>query len=184
MNLQSLPERFANCPLPIPDARRAHGDVLPSEESASIWLWAWPSLLGWPRCVEWLFSPVVGNSKYPGDLWGLDDAGNLLIVETKVDRPGARQNPLQDFLGYATTNSVRQFWSATALARRWRPLLDAELAFLKYDFRKFDPASPPTGKYPGVLPYSRHRIALWRWSQLYRELISPRFVTGECTGSP
>src|SRR3990167_6071043 len=94
-----LPPRSVRCDAP-PIARvgRRAGDILPSEESASFLLWAWPDLLGWPRQINWLFSPVVGKHKYPGDLWGLDSQGGLLIVETKFDRTRARQDPFADFI--------------------------------------------------------------------------------------
>jgi len=52
------------------------------EEEGSLWLWALPKLLLWDRPVRWLFS-FVSSEKREGDLWGLDEAGNLLIVEAK-----------------------------------------------------------------------------------------------------
>jgi len=54
------------------------------EEYAALWLWAYPQLLEWSQQIKWLFSPVTGKDKYPGDLWGMDDMGNLILVETKL----------------------------------------------------------------------------------------------------
>src|SRR5438105_126631 len=39
------------------------------EEAGTVWLWALPELLGWPSDITWLFSPVTGNTKRPGDAW-------------------------------------------------------------------------------------------------------------------
>lgn len=179
MERKSRHERFAQCAPPIPDARLIDGHLLPSEESASLWLWAWPSLLGWDRPVEWLFSPVVGNAKHPGDLWGIDDEGILLIVETKVDTAIARQDPLCDFCEYVAKPEVRDLWTSAELRKRWRRLFKQEMTFLREHFESFAPSVVPTGTYRGVVPYSRHRVALWRWQHLYRTQIAPRFEDGE-----
>jgi hypothetical protein len=52
------------------------------EEEGTLMLWAWPELLGWKKDIEWLFSPVIGQT-WPGDLWGVDESGALILVETK-----------------------------------------------------------------------------------------------------
>jgi hypothetical protein len=88
-------------PDPWPIRAKGKNDRLKSEEIGTFWLWAWPDLLGWPFQITWLFSPVTGKSKWPGDLWGLDDRGNLLIVETKLARNDrGPQDPFKDFIGF------------------------------------------------------------------------------------
>lgn len=163
---------------PIGDPRKPHGDLLPSEESATLWLWTWPSLLGWPRPVHWLFSPVVGNRTHPGDLWGLDDDGALLIVETKLHRCGRRTDPFADFVRYADASDSARVWSSEALAGRWEGLYRQEQVFLSEHLPLFASQSPPAGLYPGVVPYSRHRLTIWRWQSIYRDEIAPLFTNG------
>ncbi len=153
-------------------------ELLPYEESASVLLWAFPSLLGWPREIHWLFSPVVGNSKYPGDLWGLDTSGNLLVVETKLDKPGRSTNPFEDFVRFVAGGMVSQHCPAEVLERRWRKLLKRELEFLGTASPFFSASCPTSGTYPGVVPYSRHRKAIWYWQDLYRQHIAPQLESG------
>ena len=117
-----LPPQSARCAVPIPRAGAHGGGLLPSEESASFLLWAWPRLLGWPRTINWLFSPVTGKDSYPGDLWGLDSRGELLIVETKLDRKGATQDPFEDFVAYCRQPANEKRWRADHLRRRWERL--------------------------------------------------------------
>src|SRR2546426_2802088 len=124
-----LAQRFARCGRPLRIRGESGNVLLPSEESASIWLWAWPSLLGWRRRINWLFSPVTGNTRHPGDLWDLDAAGNLLIVETKLDKAGSPQNPLEDFLAYVQDPDAQARWTSEALYTRWARLFQSELKF-------------------------------------------------------
>ena len=53
------------------DARFTKEGVLQTcEESGTVWLWAFPELLAWPRPITWLFSPVTGsNSNRPVGPW-------------------------------------------------------------------------------------------------------------------
>src|SRR5438046_1174944 len=83
-----------------PDGRQS--EKLMHEEEAAVWLWylaaAWPSqpaLPGWPCSIEWIFSPVTGNKQWPGDVWGVDERGELVIVEGKM---GDRRDPFEDFV--------------------------------------------------------------------------------------
>ena len=170
----TLPSRSVLCEAPIPRHGRPGGDVLPSEESASFIMWAWPRLLGWPRTVNWLFSPVVGNKKYPGDLWGLDSDGNLLIVETKLDR-GRSQDPFFDFLPYSASFEARRRCRSEELRAHWEPLVGEEERFLRMELPRLTPRARPVGVHRGVLPYSVHRDATWRWQKLYRARIAPLF---------
>jgi hypothetical protein len=163
------------CPAPIPWNGRTHGDLIPFEESASLWMWAWPELLGWRRPVTWLFSPVVGYRKYPGDLWGLDSDGELLIVETKFDRHRRAQNPFSRFFPYWSDPNTRELWPAEALKAHWTDLYKKELKFFREYARHLSPLVPIAGTHPGVLPYSSHRGAIWRWQDLYLSHVAPLF---------
>ena len=174
----ALPARSAKCAAPIAQPNRPGGHLLPAEESASLLLWAWPRLIGWPRSINWIFSPVVGNMKYPGDLWGIDTRGELLIVETKLDRAQSPQNPLEDFVPYCVSPLVSKRWYAESLYRRWSSLVEHEENFLRAYAAQLSPHAKLTGTYRGVLPYSRHRDTIWRWQELFRERIVPRFQSG------
>lgn len=169
-----LPDRFAYWP----KVRREESDLLSSEEIASLWLWGWPRLLGWPCTVNWLFSPVVGKRTYPGDLWGVDSRGELIIVETKTDRARSRTNPFEDFVPYAESSEAKILCSADSLQERWRSLWKQETTFLENHLSTLDLNTQLTGKYPGVVPYSRHRDAVFRWRDMYRARIAPRFLSG------
>ena len=175
----ALPRVSVTCRPAAPLSSPRGGDLLPSEESASLWLWGWPTLLGWRRPVAWLFSPVARNKDHPGDLWGLDDEGRLLIVETKADWGRKREDPLKDFVPYVEDPSARKFQTVAALEKRWSDLFEKELSFWEKDLRHFCDSEPLTGEYPGVVPYSRHRKALWQWRHVYEERIVPGFLSGE-----
>jgi hypothetical protein len=136
-------------------------------------MWAWPQLLGWPRKINWLFSPVVGNKKHPGDLWGLDSDGDLLVVETKLDR-GHAQDPFIDFLHYSRSEQRKRCRSG-ALQDHWEPLIRAEERFVQAELPNLTTRKPLAGLHRGVVPYSVHRDATWRWQALYRGRIAPLF---------
>lgn len=172
-----LPNRSAKCDAPIPRNDRIAGDLLPSEESASFLLWAWPRLLGWPRPVNWLFSPVVGNKVYPGDLWGIDSHGDLLIVETKLDRTRRLQDPFANFVPYCA-GPAWGVWQADSLRARWLDLSDKEAVFINEHAGRLEPDSPLIGTYRGVLPYSVHRITVWRWQSVFLKQVVPKFHDG------
>lgn len=176
--MRSFQPRSAKCGLPIARPNRLGGHLLPGEESASLLLWVWLRLIGWPRRINWIFSPVVGNRKFPGDLWGVDSRGELLIVETKLDRAQRPQNPLADFVPYSSSPTASNLWHADSPYRRWRSLVLQEESFVRRYAGRLRPEAPLTGTFPGVLPYSRHRDAIWRWQVLFREQIVPRFEDG------
>jgi len=176
MNL--LPTRYVFCESPIAEPRRTFGDIIPSEESVSLWLWAWPRLLGWPRRINWLFSPVVGNKKYPGDVWGIDSAGRLIIVETKINSGARLQNPFEDFVPYTKSNANSHLWSTETLFNRWWGLLISEQAFIASELPRLCLSRRPLGTHRGVVPYSVHRDAVWRWQEVYRDQIAPLIAVG------
>lgn len=141
-----------------------------SEENATFWLWAYPSLLGWPRKFEWLFSPVVGNSKHPGDLWGIDEAGNLLLVETKR---GRSNDPFQDFIGYETEKRWETTANSDQLLKRWQTLYNSEQAFWQNNKTDLISRSLDEITAKGTVPYSSKRFATRHWSILYTNVIVP-----------
>lgn len=133
--------------------------------------------MGWREPLNILFSPVVGNKVYPGDLWCIDRKGDLLIVETKLDRSGRGQNPFADFVPYCE-RSVEEIWQANSLRIKWLHLGDLEDVFVDHHAMYLQDDSPLKGTYPGVLPYSRHRDAVWRWQEVYRRRVLPKFRNG------
>ena len=176
MRMLRLPARFATCSPPIPRAGLKDGDLIPSEESASLWLWAWPRLLGWPRRINWLFSPVTGKTVYPGDLWGLDSRGELLIVETKIARASKTTDPFEDFVPYTSSSRYDEACRASGLRRRWTRLLRSEREFIRERLTELDQDLRPRGTFPGVVPYSSHRDSAWHWRSLFRSRIAPRLL--------
>jgi len=71
------------CDPPDPRPIRAKGKtILEIRRDWSFWLWAWPDLLGWPFQITWLF-PGYGKVEMAWRSLGLDDRGNLLIVERR-----------------------------------------------------------------------------------------------------
>ena len=109
-------------------------DIVTSEETGTLWLWAYPKLLGWPAPITWLFSPVTGRYPWPGDLWGVDSQGELLIVESKAARGRGGQDPFRDFIGYEArkpTNNGESAFVACAPRRRWLSLLRKEKEFIR-----------------------------------------------------
>jgi len=144
----------------IPDFYESRNGILSirHEEESIVWLWAFPDLLHWPYSAEWLFCPVVGNKQWPGDLWGLDNQGNLLIIEAKNCRTQLKSNPFEDFekLLKSHDSYVEEFTSEN-LMQKWESLLKQELRFPNcYAKRK-------KGKTGGILPRSNHREHIRRW---------------------
>ena len=130
------------------------------EEDALCWFWAYPELFPWSRAVVWLYTPVVGNTRWPGDLWGIDLEGNLLIVECKQCRRSS--DPFIDFLRYHRAG--RDELSAASWLAKFPKHSDAEL---DARFRDASAERPP-GKTDGCLPRSNKRQHIRRWPQLVR----------------
>ena len=174
-----LPPRSVICALPFRRPDRDISDLIPSEESATVWLWAWPDLLGWSKPITWLFSPVVGRRVYPGDLWGPDSEGELVIVETKINRGRATQDPFEDFVGFCDRQAELAEGpsiSANRLFPHWEDLYRQEMKSISACDGEIRRGIRLKGTYPGVLPYSYHRYTLSDWPKLYAELIAPRLV--------
>lgn len=147
----------------IPESYKNQNGILPilHEEESIVWLWTFPDLFPWKYCVEWLFSPVVGNKRWPGDLWGLDIRGNLLIIEAKNCKTQSNSNPFEDFANLLKPRDscVGEFTSEN-LRQKWENLLKKELRFPNgYDER-------PKGKTEGILPRSNHRKHIRRWKDI------------------
>jgi len=95
------------------------------EEYATLWIWAYPQLLEWGQQIKWLFSPVTGKDKYPGDLWGMDNTGNLILVETKL-ATRAKQDPFVDFINFEMNMPAP---TKAGLTSRFKSLLTDEKRF-------------------------------------------------------
>ena len=136
-----------------------------------MWSWVWPELLGHDRAIAWLFSPVTGNTTWPGDLWGVDEAGQLIVVEAKTCKPGTKVDPFVDFVeaGASVADGTSSVTSAAALRKRWHRLLDLERTFIRQHSAALQAGARLTGCYPGVVPYSFHRASVQRWRHLYLE---------------
>lgn len=131
------------------------------EEESIVWLWAFPDLFHWQYSAEWLFSPVVGNKQWAGDLWGLDNMGNLLIIEAKNCRTQLKSDPFEDFVNLLKSHDsyVEEFTSEN-LRQKWERLLKKELIYSHYYDERL------RGKTGGILPRSNHRKHIHRWKDM------------------
>ncbi len=127
------------------------------EEEAVVWLWAEPRLLQWEFPIGWINSPVVGKRRWPGDLWGVDSQGDLIILECKRILP---VDPFEDFISFHNLN--RPELSSQDLLKRWKKHYRAET----------DPRFPncweerPSRQTKGLVPRSNHRKHIRRWKHL------------------
>jgi hypothetical protein len=147
----------------IPDIYKSKNGKLPirHEEESIVWLWAFPYLFPWQYRAEWLFSPVVGNKRWPGDLWGLDNKGNLLIIEAKNCRTQLKSDPFEDFVDLLIShNSYVEEFTSDNLRQKWESLKKKEPSLSnRYD-------ESLRGKTGGILPHSNHRKHIRRWKDL------------------
>lgn len=155
------------------DIKENEMELLAWEESATLWLWAYQELLEWNDKITWMFSPVTGKKTYPGDLWGVDERGSLVLVETKRATGQAKQDPFLDFLEY---ERVAKFPSGDKLFLRAKKLLTEEVKFITESRPFFDNGSLPVKFHRGVVPYSSKRSAVRRWHHLYSEEILPMLL--------
>jgi hypothetical protein len=144
----------------LPDEYRKGTGLLEvrHEEEAIVWLWAFPSRFPWPTRPTWLYTPVVGKERWPGDLWGVDREGNLLIVECKQCR--RNDDPFLDFTGFNCPTSLQsEYWRA-----KFRGHLQAELSMPDGWSER------PPGRTDGILPRSNRRAHIRRWPILARRI--------------
>ena len=157
------PEAAANPREVLVDTPGAYCDArgslaLEHEEEASVWLWAFPLLFPWQQPVAWMYSPVTGNKQWPGDLWGVDTDGRLLVIESK--KPGPRCDPFEDFAAFHREGREElsaEHWE-TKFSRHFRS-----------EIRLPDGMSERRrGATDGILPRSHKRNGIRRWPQLCR----------------
>lgn len=94
------------------------GDLTPTEEEASAWLWDSPHLLNWPHKINWLWSHV-DTRKSVARLWGIDSTGTLIIVEIRNDC-GDEPDPFAKFVLEIKGPWTERDWTAEALHEKWR----------------------------------------------------------------
>jgi hypothetical protein len=79
---------------------------------------------------------------------------------------------------YALSRAASKFWRTDSVYGRWCRLVRQEEGFIRKDAARLKSEAPLIGTFPGILPYSRHRDAVWRWQTLFREQVVPRFEDG------
>ncbi len=126
------------------------------EEEALCWLWAFPAIFPWRKPIAWLYTPVVGNNRWPGDLWGIDTEGDLLVIEAKHCR--RNDDPFADFIAFH--KPFREELSSAHWQQKWANHLSAELSFSDGSSER------PIGKTGGMLPRSNKRSHLRGWQAL------------------
>ena len=147
----------------IKDTRTDPEDM--REHYGTVWLATFQDLLDWPKPLVWLFAPCNEKQPYPGDLVGLDEGGNLVMVEAKyVSSANTTCAPFEDFVPLRKDSAT---FKADALKKRWSKMWKKEqkrwLDRREADFTTGERAVP------GVLPYSRKRHAWGEWPLLYRK---------------
>jgi hypothetical protein len=179
MNLPISPHFSIDIMPPAKEIREKLGKAFLREEEASLFLWAWRELLGWEQDFEWIFSPVVGQT-WPGDVWGIDERGALLVVETK--KASRAEDPLRDFVGYMDKKPVRgtnPARSTELILARWEDSLKMEMRFIERFRDHLSHESEWGGPHAGVVPYSRKRFAVQKWPEVYLERIVPRITSAD-----
>lgn len=164
-------DEWPNWPGPSPRMKgkklRIHGGVLQVHEAdATVLLWAYPKLLGWPRDIVWVLAYASGGP----DLVGIDERGELLIIETK-SASKKKADPLAQLEGYL---EFREFHNADALEAKWDGMWQKEQDALRLDPQDFEEHAP----LPGVVPWGSKRRACAYWPKTYREKIQG-FLFGE-----
>ena len=146
-----------------------------AEGRARFFLWVWPQFLGWSKPFVWLFSPVNGNLP-PGDLYGVDSAGDLIIAEGKTWASGQPQDAFKNFIrnGEPYPSFIDRGGSVKELLTDWDRLLAQERQFIA-EFRDVLASGQvlPKATYPGVVPYSTSRKSVQNWRELYLTTLAP-----------
>ena len=117
--MKLLPSRYIFCALQIATTIRAYGDLIPSSRSAMFWLCVWPELLGWQRRIYWL-RDFYSAKKSCYCLWGIDTAGNLIIVEIRSSRGETLRDPFKGLTFHLKTHRDNHTWSTRELRAVWR----------------------------------------------------------------
>lgn len=94
------------------------GELTPTEEEATSWLWASPRLLAWRSNVIWLWSRVDAR-RSAARLYGVDSTGSLMIVQIKVNR-GQALDPFEHLVLEMKSASNQRDWTAEALYEKWQ----------------------------------------------------------------
>ncbi len=144
-----------------------------SAEAGPLWLWAFPELLSWQHDIAWLFSPVARNNVWRGSIWGVDERGDLLVLESKSARRGDAEDPYASFVGYESSLEAQACFLVAAIMGRWQELHAAEIAFVEQHKKILADDQVELGECPGLVPWSSERATMWRWRGLYREKIAP-----------
>lgn len=150
----------------------ASGIHVTCEEDGTRCIWAFPELIQWSSEIAWLFAYVA--SEGIGDLWGVDANGNLLIVENKRSKKGARlQDPFSDFLSPSFLDNSSLFQSS-CLRNKWRVQLKEERDWI----RRGEPFIE-SEVVRGVVPYSYHRWGIRACHEFYRKCLRPVILSAE-----
>jgi hypothetical protein len=160
------------------DPRKSRADLVYMEETGTLWLWAFPELLDWHTGITWLFSPP-GRNRWDGDLWGIDDDGNFVVVEAKCASRGL--DPFKEFLALEVRRSGGD-WNIESIAsirQHWESLLDGERRFFHVHQKALVDGTGVLRTWSGLVPYSWKRLAVWRWRLLYYEIIAPSVTSPE-----
>src|SRR4051812_25934875 len=83
-----------------------------TELQGTFWIFAWPELIPWTtNKIVPLVSPCGGRGWEVGDFWGIDEEGQLLIVENKVIRN--RESPFKKFEHHEipSVDEFRSHWT-------------------------------------------------------------------------
>ena len=114
--MKRLPKRYHSIPYTVPELRGLYGDLVPAEEAVSLWLRAWPRLLGWEQDIHWLWPRVVDSHRKRTGLWGVDSIGAPVIIDiVRGDAP----DPFAGFARDIKSASVEYEWRAEALRAKW-----------------------------------------------------------------
>jgi hypothetical protein len=179
---------------------RDEGALGVTEDDAAVWSWAWPESLLWlnDKPIRWMFPFVTGKGwagwQGPGDIWGIDDQGELIIAELKKCN-GETVDPFIDFLclknplegqvydadQVRTAHPLGRTTDASALVDEWSKRLVQERAYIAAHLASYRAGKLPpnhTGvrngpAFAGVMSYSSKRETAFAWRHLYLDHVVP-----------
>lgn len=155
------------------------GELIPTEEEASSWLWVSPQLLDWPHKLHWLWSHV-DSRKSVARLWGIDTTGTLIIVDIRKDR-GDAPDPFGDLVHEIKDSSTDRHWTAAALREKWRkcwlrePLETAHGRSVERLLKRRDNSGNPHPVLVGVVASTQQEFRLSAKAQRNLEHLRKRF---------